>query len=204
MKLLQSFQVRFLALISSLIIIVVLCLSFYSIKKMTRISSSVYQNQATQVVRAAQGIVDGDSFERYAASLDPNDLRVLIVDDDSIALEHARMVLEEVGIAADVCSSAEEALSFIEINHAKQTPYNLVLVDRTMRNAARAGHLIAGGSVRINPYEYKQETACAYCPYRSVCGFDEKIPGYGYRKIMEMDQETLFLKMEEESDELDH
>ncbi len=73
MKLLQSFQVKFLALISSLIIIVVLCLSFYSIKKMTRISSSVYQNQATQVVRAAQGIVDGDSFERYAASLDPND-----------------------------------------------------------------------------------------------------------------------------------
>ena len=79
-----------------------------------------------------------------------------------------------------------------------------MLIGRTMRNAARAGHLIAGGSVRINPYEYKQETACTYCPYRSVCGFDEKIPGYGYRKITEMDQETLFLKMEEESDELDH
>ena len=73
-----------------------------------------------------------NKLTRGEASLDPNDLRVLVVDDDSIALEHARMVLEEVGIAADVCSSAEEALSFIEINHAKQTPYNLVLVDRTM------------------------------------------------------------------------
>ncbi len=79
-----------------------------------------------------------------------------------------------------------------------------LLIRHTVRNAALAGHLIAGGSVRINPYEYKQETACTYCPYRSVCGFDEKIPGYGYRKITEMDQDALFLKIEEEIDELDH
>ena len=73
MKLIQSFQVKFLALISILIISVVVCLSLYSIKNMTSISSSVYQNQATQVVRTAQGIIDGDVFERYATSLDKND-----------------------------------------------------------------------------------------------------------------------------------
>ena len=73
MKLLQSFQVKFLALISSLIIVVVICLSFYAIRKMTKTSSAVYQSQATQVVRAAQGVIDGDIFQRYAKSLDPND-----------------------------------------------------------------------------------------------------------------------------------
>ena len=62
----------------------------------------------------------------------PKDMRVLVVDDEEIAAEHARLVLDEVGIHADVSLSGEDALSMLEIAHTKLHPYNLVLLDWKM------------------------------------------------------------------------
>ncbi len=66
------------------------------------------------------------------SAIDPQAMRVLVVDDDKIAAEHARTVLDEVGIHADTCNSGEEALRMIEIQHTKHKPYNLVLMDWNM------------------------------------------------------------------------
>ncbi len=74
--------------------------------------------------------------EKYgddAVSFDAHALRVLVVDDDEIALEHARLVLEDIGIAADTAASGEEALQMLEIHHAKHEPYHLALIDRKMQ-----------------------------------------------------------------------
>ena len=65
-------------------------------------------------------------------ALDPHSLRVLVVDDDELSAEHARMVLEEVGIRADTCTDGAEALRMMEVQQAKQVPYNLVLMDWNM------------------------------------------------------------------------
>ena len=62
----------------------------------------------------------------------PADMKVLVVDDEEIAAEHARMVLEEVGIYSDICLNGEDALSMLEIAHTKLEPYNLVLLDWKM------------------------------------------------------------------------
>ena len=62
----------------------------------------------------------------------PKDMHVLVVDDEEIAAEHARIILEETGIKADTCYSGQEALSMMEIAHTKQMPYNLVLLDWKM------------------------------------------------------------------------
>ena len=67
-------------------------------------------------------------------SIDPGVLRVLIVDDEEIAAEHARVALDEAGIRADVCLSGREALTMLELKYVKQEPYNLVLLDRQMPN----------------------------------------------------------------------
>ena len=66
------------------------------------------------------------------SSIDPKDMRILIVDDEEIAAEHARIVLDEVGIMADTCLSGEDALHMLEVRHAKHEPYNLVLLDWKM------------------------------------------------------------------------
>ncbi len=67
-----------------------------------------------------------------ADALDPGSLRVLVADDDEVAGEHARSVLDEAGIRADVCRSGPEALRMLELQHGKQEPYNLVLMDWKM------------------------------------------------------------------------
>ncbi len=65
-------------------------------------------------------------------SVEPGMLHVLVVDDDEVAAEHARTVLVEAGVRADVCMSGEEALRMLEVQHTKQEPYNLVLLDWQM------------------------------------------------------------------------
>ncbi|MBE6041229.1 MAG: response regulator [Clostridiales bacterium] len=65
-------------------------------------------------------------------SFNIKDLHVLIVDDDPIACEHALVVMEEAGIRSDTASSGREALNMLDINHGKQDPFNLVLLDWKM------------------------------------------------------------------------
>ena len=69
------------------------------------------------------------SSESY---INPKDLRILVVDDEEVAAEHARIVLDEAGIKADTCGSGKEALNMLEVCHAKHEPYNLVLLDWKM------------------------------------------------------------------------
>ena len=71
----------------------------------------------------------GDKREN---SVDHSKLYVLVVDDDAIAVEHAKMILEEAGIRADGCTSGREAIRMLEVQHAKNDPYNLVLMDWKM------------------------------------------------------------------------
>ena len=61
-----------------------------------------------------------------------NEMRVLVVDDDEIAAEHARLVLNDVGIRADICYNGPDALNMLEIGQTKHDPYNLVLLDWKM------------------------------------------------------------------------
>ena len=60
------------------------------------------------------------------------DLRILVVDDEEIAAEHARLVLDEAGIKSDIALSGEEALNMLEVAHTKQEHYGLVLLDWKM------------------------------------------------------------------------
>ena len=62
----------------------------------------------------------------------PQDLRVLIIDDDPVACEHAQLILDEVGIASDACNSGREGYDLLQLAQARQTPYNLILVDLRM------------------------------------------------------------------------
>ena len=66
------------------------------------------------------------------AIVHPSDMTVLIVDDDPVACEHAKLVLEKAGIAAELASSGAEAIEKVQLRHARREPYNLILVDWQM------------------------------------------------------------------------
>ncbi|MBR1606570.1 MAG: response regulator, partial [Clostridia bacterium] len=67
-----------------------------------------------------------------AEEVRPQDMRVLIVDDDPIACEHARLVLGNAGIDAELAASGPEAVEKVRVQHARRQPYNLILVDWQM------------------------------------------------------------------------
>ena len=61
--------------------------------------------------------------------IDPKKMRVLVADDDEVAAEHTRIVLDEAGIKADISLDGRSALKMLEVQHTKHEPYNLVLLD---------------------------------------------------------------------------
>ena len=62
----------------------------------------------------------------------PNEMTVLIVDDDPVACRHAQLVLEKAGIASELASSGKQAVDMVKLRHARMEPYNLILVDWKM------------------------------------------------------------------------
>ena len=62
----------------------------------------------------------------------PQEMSVLVVDDDPIACEHAKLVLEKAGISVDTALSGNEALEKVKLRHARREPYNLLIVDWQM------------------------------------------------------------------------
>ena len=55
------------------------------------------------------------------------------------------------------------------------------------------------GTIESRPCEQGNATACDYCSYRSVCGFDVKIDGYEYRKFADMTEEEIMEKIRQEN-----
>ena len=72
-----------------------------------------------------------DSEEKLE-DIHPDEMTVLVVDDDPVACEHAKLVLEKAGIAAETASSGKEAIEMTKLRHARRDPYNLILVDWQM------------------------------------------------------------------------
>ena len=64
--------------------------------------------------------------------------------------------------------------------------------------AKEIGQEILNGNTDVNPFEKQKENACEYCPYRSVCGFDEKIPGYTYRRLHSYREDEIWKKIDED------
>lgn len=60
------------------------------------------------------------------------------------------------------------------------------------------GSRILAGETGAVPYERKGRTACDYCQYREVCGFDPKIPGTRYQRLKEYKSEEVWNRIGEE------
>lgn len=59
---------------------------------------------------------------------------------------------------------------------------------------------ILDGSIHINPYEKGNENSCAYCPYNSVCGFSEDMPGVKFRRLEYMSPDDIWAQIKGNED----
>jgi len=62
----------------------------------------------------------------------PHEMCVLVIDDDPIACEHAKVVLGQVGISCETSLTGEEGIRMVRLRHARMEPYSLILVDWKM------------------------------------------------------------------------
>ncbi|MBR2764462.1 MAG: response regulator [Blautia sp.] len=62
----------------------------------------------------------------------PHQMSVLVIDDDEIACDHARVVLGQVGIRCDIATSGETGVDMVRVSHARRELYDLILVDWKM------------------------------------------------------------------------
>jgi CheY-like chemotaxis protein len=70
--------------------------------------------------------------EMEDGDLSPQNLNVLVIDDDRIALEHAEIILGQVGVRCETAESGWEGIDKVRIHHARGKDYNLILVDWKM------------------------------------------------------------------------
>ncbi len=73
-----------------------------------------------------------DSHAVIDGQISISDMHILVVDDEEIAARHAQIILDDAGIKSDIALSGPEALHMLDLQHTKQEPYNLVLLDWKM------------------------------------------------------------------------
>ncbi|MCH5257575.1 MAG: helicase-exonuclease AddAB subunit AddB [Lachnospiraceae bacterium] len=57
---------------------------------------------------------------------------------------------------------------------------------------------IIDGTISVNPCEHDGNSACTYCAYKSVCGYDDEIPGYETRKLEKLSKDEAVLQMKQD------
>ena len=86
----------------------------------------------TFTVTVTLGESDRKKVEEGEGEFALHDLSVLVIDDDSIALEHAEIVLGQIGISCETAESGWEGLDKVRIRHGRNEDYDLILVDWRM------------------------------------------------------------------------
>lgn len=69
------------------------------------------------------------------------------------------------------------------------------------RKLKASGKQILNGDTALRPYKQGSRTACDYCPYHAVCGFDTKTAGYGFRQLCSMSPNAVWEAIEREEEE---
>lgn len=63
------------------------------------------------------------------------------------------------------------------------------------------GKDIMNGNFPLNPYEKGNRSACTFCAYHAVCGFDKRIDGCKTRNLTDYTKEEVLEKMVNEAGE---
>lgn len=71
-----------------------------------------------------------------------------------------------------------------------------ILLDYISYVLADTGQTILHGEIAAAPYQLKENTACRFCSYHAVCGFDLQVPGFAYRRLEEHEEAELMDTME--------
>lgn len=76
-----------------------------------------------------------------------------------------------------------------------------LLQSHARRKAKKLAKAMYEGDIQASPYEYSGKSACEYCEYQSICGFELRTEGCCYRRLEKLAKEEIWNAMEEEQKE---
>ena len=82
----------------------------------------------------------------------------------------------------------------------KTFSYLMKHTDRIIREDANK---ILSGDINKKPYMTNDRKGCDYCRYHSICGFDDRMEGFEYRKIYKLDEKEILNRLKREYGEED-
>ncbi len=91
-----------------------------------------------------------------------------------------------------------------QIQNSKVVPEEefRMLMEHVVRMVRDDRQAILEGHTEVHPYSNgvspdadNAKYGCRYCKYRSICGFDGRIPGYDYRILEKLDHEQIYTRL---------
>ncbi len=126
----------------------------------------------------------------------------LVNCDDDICLRIDRE-LTNASVASDVINVATDKNGAFkknsEICGTKEFEKLSTFVNKIMLEISRK---IQNGDMEKKPYQKADRTGCTYCPYKGMCGFDEKLPGYEMARLTLSKDEAMSRILNESLEEL--
>ncbi|WP_035768764.1 PD-(D/E)XK nuclease family protein [Butyrivibrio sp. NC2002] len=62
----------------------------------------------------------------------------------------------------------------------------------------KEGRQIVSGDINVNPCTLGDRDACKYCKFRSICGYDENIPGFSKTELKKLDDSQIIEEIKRE------
>ncbi len=141
-------------------------------------------------------VIDSDQ----ALSRDAADRQILEkMKLDGLVLSEERAIRlqdkEFTGKSAVIPVSEKDGVIQLEKSRTAGRQQFAALTEHVKLKMTEFGKGITDGKIPVNPYRLKGRSACDYCEFSSVCGFDTRLPGCRYRQLKVMDDKTVWEKM---------
>lgn len=119
-----------------------------------------------------------------------------LVNSADEVIEHLDRGLKGSSIVVPAARNKDSSLS--KNSRTATTEEFKVMSDYAVHTIDKIKNEIRKGTAAVSPYEFGGRTGCDYCRYRNICGFDEKIEGYEYRRLAKLMQDEVLEKMRKE------
>ena len=116
-----------------------------------------------------------------------------IVNDDPAVVEKLDTGFEKASRVIPVSKKADGSWS--AVSSVASTNQLQALSGFVQSKLETLGKEMMDGKIQVRPYRRKKNTACDYCVFADLCGFDRKIPGSAFRQLKEFPKEEIWKRL---------
>jgi ATP-dependent helicase/nuclease subunit B len=118
---------------------------------------------------------------------------LLLSDEEAVKMMDTNL---EQGYSQIVPAAIKKAGGFYNSKIAEEETFEK-LQSHVQNLMVDAGLDITGGHVHLNPYKHKQNIACTFCPFHSVCQFDPSLDDNNYHHLTDMKDDDILQRLAE-------